>query len=145
MLPRLHEPTMPMFTIFQIVEIGTARSAQCDLGLTRWVMSMVSCQKGPTCHAYAWQIGPFWQDTLDVSNSPRGDTAYMKVAVGLLSQGTVRLGRRWCASSDKQMSTLIARFIGPTWGPSGADRTQVGPMLAPRTLLSGKVRVHHQR
>ena len=29
-------------------------------------MSMVSCQKGPTRHAYAWQIGPFWQDTLDV-------------------------------------------------------------------------------
>ena len=25
----------------------------------------------------------------------------------------------------------------PTWGPSGADRTQVGPMLAPWTLLSG--------
>ena len=32
---------------------------------------------------------------------------------------------------------LIARFMGPTWGPSGADRTQVGPMLAPWTLLSG--------
>ena len=32
---------------------------------------------------------------------------------------------------------LIARFIGPTWSPSGADRTQVGPMLAPWTLLSG--------
>ena len=30
-------------------------------------MSMVSCYKGPTRHAYAWQIGPFWQDTLDVS------------------------------------------------------------------------------
>ena len=29
-------------------------------------MSRVSCQKGPTRHAYAWQIGPFWQDTLDV-------------------------------------------------------------------------------
>ena len=28
--------------------------------------SMVSCQKGPTSHAYAWQIGPFWQDTLDM-------------------------------------------------------------------------------
>ena len=28
---------------------------------------MVSCQKGPTRHAYAWQIGPFWQDTLDMS------------------------------------------------------------------------------
>ena len=32
---------------------------------------------------------------------------------------------------------LIARFMGPTWGPSGADRTQMGPMLAPWTLLSG--------
>ena len=27
--------------------------------------------------------------------------------------------------------TLIARFMGPTWGPSGADKTQVVPMLAP--------------
>ena len=27
--------------------------------------------------------------------------------------------------------------MGPTWGPYGADRTQVGPMLAPWTLLSG--------
>ena len=35
------------------------------------------------------------------------------------------------------MTTLITRFIGPTWSPSGADRTQVGPMLAPWTLLSG--------
>ena len=33
--------------------------------------------------------------------------------------------------------SLIARFMGPTWGPSGADRTQVGPTLAPWTLLSG--------
>ena len=29
-------------------------------------ISMVSCQKDPTRHAYAWQIGPFWQDTLDL-------------------------------------------------------------------------------
>ena len=34
-------------------------------------------------------------------------------------------------------ATLIARFMGPTWGPPGADRTQVGPMLTPWTLLSG--------
>ena len=33
--------------------------------------------------------------------------------------------------------SLIARFMGSTWGPSGADMTQVGPMLAPWTLLSG--------
>ena len=30
------------------------------------IILMVSCQKGPTRHAYAWQIGPFWQDTLDM-------------------------------------------------------------------------------
>ena len=35
------------------------------------------------------------------------------------------------------VTTLIAMFIGPTWGPSGADRTQVGHMLAPWTWLSG--------
>ena len=29
-------------------------------------ISMVSCQKGPTRLAYAWLIGPFWQDTLDI-------------------------------------------------------------------------------
>ena len=29
--------------------------------------------------------------------------------------------------------------MGPTWGPSGADRTQVGPVLAPWTLLSGHI------
>ena len=34
-------------------------------------------------------------------------------------------------------TSLIARFMGPTWGPSGADRAQVGPMSAPWTLLSG--------
>ena len=31
--------------------------------------------------------------------------------------------------------TLIARFLGPTWGPSGAGRTQVGPMFFFMTSL----------
>ena len=30
-----------------------------------------------------------------------------------------------------------ARFMKPIWGPPGADRTQVSPMLPPWTLLSG--------
>ena len=30
-------------------------------------------------------------------------------------------------------------LMGPTWGPSGADRTQVGPILAPWTLRYGVV------
>ena len=40
----------------------------------------------------------------------------------------------WCSGS---LHPLIARFMGPTWGPSGAYRTQVGPMLAQWSLLSG--------
>ena len=32
----------------------------------------------------------------------------------------------------------IAKFMGPTWGPPGSCRPQMGPMLAPWTLLSGQ-------
>ena len=46
----------------------------------------------------------------------------------------LRIKRRdW---DDGPATSLIARFMGPSWGPSGTDRTQVGPMLAPWTLLS---------
>ena len=48
------------------------------------------------------------------------------------------LGRRHSATPSPSPSpSLITRLMGPTWGPSGADRTQVGPILAPWTLLSG--------
>ena len=47
-----------------------------------------------------------------------------------------------CGLHVHGLYSLIARFIGPTWGPSGADRTQVGPMLAPWTLLSGLYIIH---
>ena len=36
-----------------------------------------------------------------------------------------------------QLTTHIARFMGPTWGPPGSCRPQMGPILAPWTLLSG--------
>ena len=32
----------------------------------------------------------------------------------------------------------IAKFMEPTWGPPGSCRPQMGPMLAPWTLLSGR-------
>ena len=37
--------------------------------------------------------------------------------------------------------TQIAMFMGPTWGPPGSCRPQMGPMLAPWTLLSGYVSI----
>ena len=33
--------------------------------------------------------------------------------------------------------TQIAKFMGPTWGPPGSCRPQMGPMLVPWTVLSG--------
>ena len=41
--------------------------------------------------------------------------------------------RPQCVTSDSQ----ITKFMGPTWGPPGSCRPQMGPMLAPWTLLSG--------
>ena len=35
------------------------------------------------------------------------------------------------------ITSQIARFLGPTWGPPGSCRPQMGPMMAPWTLLSG--------
>ena len=34
------------------------------------------------------------------------------------------------------MLSQITKFMGPTWGPPGSSRPQMGPMLAPWTLLS---------
>ena len=39
----------------------------------------------------------------------------------------------------KEIVTQIARFMGPTWGPSGSCRPQMGPMLVPWTLLLGNM------
>ena len=37
------------------------------------------------------------------------------------------------------IQTQIAKFMGPTWGPPGSYRPQMGPILAPWTLLSGEL------
>ena len=41
------------------------------------------------------------------------------------------------------LSSQIAKFMGPTWGPPGSCRPQMGPMLAPKTLLSGFFWLYH--
>ena len=52
---------------------------------------------------------------------------------------------RWLTISQNLMSGArqvykthqIAKFMGPTWDPPGSCRPQMGPTLAPWTLLSG--------
>ena len=36
-----------------------------------------------------------------------------------------------------QWPRYISKFMGPTWGQPGSCRPQMGPMMAPGTLLSG--------
>ena len=48
----------------------------------------------------------------------------------------------WAAKQRRQThqnNPDIAKLMGPTWGPSGSCRTQMGPMLVPWTLLSGNI------
>ena len=44
---------------------------------------------------------------------------------------------RWICHAYIIPISQIAKFMGPTWGPPGSCRPQIGPMLAPWTLLSG--------
>ena len=48
----------------------------------------------------------------------------------------------WDGSPCKRIyyvRTQITKFMGPTWGPPGSCRPQMGPMLAPWTSLSGYI------
>ena len=62
------------------------------------LISMVSCQKGPTRHAYAWLIGPFWQDTPVMRQPlPCHDVIVVNVAIASLLRGvSVAMGVRCC-------------------------------------------------
>ena len=71
----------------------------------------VSCQKGPTRHAYAWQIGPFWQDTLDISY-------WMLRSDGMGLEGDVRVQSRTYRRTTLKLigETMNSNFISSkTW------------------------------
>ena len=118
-------------------------------------ISRVSCQKGPTRHAYlrmadrALLAGYSWFGRCLCSLA--GDVLYMVwcyeminiclklvITCSTLCLGAI-IGRAFDCNYQTFWSvdclvrlmlryTLIARFMGPMWGPSGADRTHVGPM-----------------
>ena len=49
----------------------------------------------------------------------------------------------WIQLHEHGTTSQIARIMRPTCGPPGAGRTQVGPMLATWTLLSGLLAMFH--
>ena len=78
----------------------------------------------------SWQL--HWEPYMTLSSMIQ--TALMYLLYSVQCSMTFHTLLQWL----KQNTTSLARFVGPTLGPSGADRTQVGPMLVPWTLLSGK-------
>ena len=53
----------------------------------------------------------------------------------VLHVGALHMAEIICRQ-PRTASSQIAKLIGPTWGPPGSCRHQMGPMLAPWTLLS---------
>ena len=68
------------------------------------------------------------------------DTTSLYTTEPVLNQITLATQHRshWLWPEVCSTPTQIAKFMGPTWGPPGACRSQMGPMLAPWTLLIGK-------
>ena len=64
---------------------------------------------------------------------------YWRIYVELWAVSCQEFEENWQGWNGMHCPPQLARSMGPTWGPPGADRTQVGPMLAPWTLLSGSV------
>ena len=62
----------------------------------------VSCQKGPTRHAYAWQIGPFWQDILEHILHSDGELTFNQFS----HQHWVSINNLWRLWCQKQVSSV---------------------------------------
>ena len=77
-----------------------------------------------------------WQDGLMHTNI-HGHGFMVKCCQFAIILSTKFILKSLKAEAALRKLSLIARFLGPSWGPFGTNRTQVGPMLAPWTLLSG--------
>ena len=87
----------------------------------------------------AWGSSPS-KDTLNVGNIRLKDNVVSVNYCWIMWLAWITAGNMPTSYSEIRLKSQIARFKGPTWDPAGADRTQVGPTLAPWTLLSEKER-----
>ena len=70
---------------------------------------------------------------------PLSKTELINVAEIQLNKDQVYWNRYWSplyCTIPVKIKSLIARCTGHTWGQPGTDRTQVGPIMAPWSLLS---------
>ena len=79
----------------------------------------MSCQYWP--YEYIFNVGPTHMETLNVVITT---PAHVRILI---------------IAGHPLIASQIGKFMGPTWGPPGSCRPQMGPMLAPWSLLSGLV------
>ena len=96
------------------------------------------------------ELTPYLKHFLHVMTSPHS----LAIKATIFIKNSTLIGQKHCSVWNRASGTnlfaslaviidtpckvtLIERFMGPTWGPPGANRTQVGPMLAPWTLQYG--------
>ena len=102
----------------QHVDTNKLISYRCSCACRRWGSGRRRWRQTPTT----------WQQTRPSRTMAElADRTWLRQKLSLMGRVT------W----SEGVFPLIARFMEPTWGPSGADRIQVGPMLAPWTLFSG--------
>ena len=105
-------------------------------------------------NGWTWPSGELMNYNLDPSNTNL-EFLFLDPSDSLFksSSGSLSLFP-WCEASEWYMwylctstlsdwvdaiiKTLIARIMGPTWGPPGADRARLDHRLTPWTLPSGK-------
>ena len=90
----------------------------------------------PFCIFFALRVGVYYPDTKPFSNwlwafpDNKVHGANMWPTWVLSAPNGPHVG-------PMNLAIRIAKFMGPTWGSPGSCRPQMGPMLAPWTLLSG--------
>ena len=133
--------------------------------LVFWI-KIINCTRGFCPHTFIWQA-PIWCYELPCQNTncclctewwhfPKRPQHHYGFANGgpvIFISSANLVNMVWCqAKAWLKQSSLLAnctpsegtqgnypdsRFMGPTWDPPGADRTQVGPLWATWKLLSG--------
>ena len=141
--------TVSSFITIRVVEINLLSTLQ----LTHWTSSDVIwrygtwwtsvyvmgwCLMAPSCYLYqCWLISSIH---LRVTSQEVGMRDGRRACGRLVHTLTLQNIYLWNRLTACQWGpTQITKFMGPTWGPPGSCRSQMGPMLAPWTLLSGKV------
>ena len=86
-------------------------------------------QEGIACEGYT---------TLKFGSKTMIFALYMKLHTDIVQTKDSLFGMR-----EMQIyKSLIARFMGPTWGPSGSGRTQLGPHVGPMNFAIWGVDPH---